>query len=254
MVFTDKKIIPGLYRNLVVPARQAPGMPTVVAWRVDGPNRYSFTTETEVTWHDGADYALRVHTIKCAGHYFKGLASGSKRWELRKNDRRYFVGDWLRIVNRDADRCEEGRPFERDILLAEVTGVSAPDGLSEGYVILDIAFAKEGALYDVAQKSAPAVSVAVSVESIAAIEGLTAEGDGVTHGDTPHPGDAVPAGEKVIIYGLGVATCLGFRKDVPDPSVIFQHHGSGRYATVRAVNLPAALEDGLVVRVPQDVW
>ncbi|WP_082713741.1 DUF3850 domain-containing protein [Sporosarcina koreensis] len=41
------------------------------------------------------DDALRVHNLKIMPEYFKAVASKAKRFEIRKNDRDYKIGDGL---------------------------------------------------------------------------------------------------------------------------------------------------------------
>ena len=38
---------------------------------------------------------MRIHELKVAGVFFPSILDGSKRFEIRKNDRGYQVGDWL---------------------------------------------------------------------------------------------------------------------------------------------------------------
>jgi len=39
----------------------------------------------------------RTHNIKIEEQYFENVLSGRKRFEVRKDDRDYQVGDWLRL-------------------------------------------------------------------------------------------------------------------------------------------------------------
>ncbi|WP_317944361.1 DUF3850 domain-containing protein [Sporosarcina saromensis] len=41
------------------------------------------------------DDALRIHRLKIMPEYFKAVASKAKRFEIRKNDRDYKIGDGL---------------------------------------------------------------------------------------------------------------------------------------------------------------
>ena len=39
----------------------------------------------------------KIHEIKCWPEYFEALLTGRKEFEVRINDRYYFIGDLLRI-------------------------------------------------------------------------------------------------------------------------------------------------------------
>lgn len=79
----------------------------------------------------GADHKL--HEIKIAASYYDDVTSEKKRFELRKNDRGYKVGDTLKMLE-FKDGKHTGRTIEADIIymLEEYTG------LQEGYCILGI--------------------------------------------------------------------------------------------------------------------
>ena len=49
---------------------------------------------------------MRVHELKCWGKYFNELSSGKKKFELRKNDRNFKVGDHLCIQAYDPEKKE----------------------------------------------------------------------------------------------------------------------------------------------------
>lgn len=73
------------------------------------------------------------HEIKIAAPYYDDVASGKKRFELRKNDRGYKEGDSLKMLE-FKDGKHTGRTIDADIIymLEEYTG------LQEGYCILGI--------------------------------------------------------------------------------------------------------------------
>ncbi len=75
----------------------------------------------------------KVHDIKIAASYYDDVTSGRKRFELRKNDRGYKVGDGLKMLE-FKDGKYTGRTIDADIiyLLEEYAG------LEEGYCILGI--------------------------------------------------------------------------------------------------------------------
>lgn len=83
---------------------------------------------------EGSGRAEKVHEIKLASSYYDDVTSGRKRFELRKNDRGYRVGDRLRLLE-FANGKFTGRTIDADItyLLKDYTG------LMDGYCILGIA-------------------------------------------------------------------------------------------------------------------
>lgn len=72
-----------------------------------------------------------VHEIKLAASYYGDVVSGRKRFELRKNDRKYKVGDGLRLLEYK-DGKFTGRVIETDIVYI----LEEHSGLEEGYCIL----------------------------------------------------------------------------------------------------------------------
>ena len=56
--------------------------------------------------------ADKVHEIKIAASYYDDVTSGRKRFELRKNDRGYKVGDTLKMLE-----FEDGKHTGRIIML-----------------------------------------------------------------------------------------------------------------------------------------
>lgn len=79
-----------------------------------------------------ADHKL-LHEVKIASSYYVDIISGKKKFELRKNDRGYKVGDGLKMLE-FADGKYTGRTIDADIIymLDDYTG------LEEGYCILGI--------------------------------------------------------------------------------------------------------------------
>lgn len=73
------------------------------------------------------------HEVKIAASYYDDVASGKKRFELRKNDGGYKEGDSLKMLE-FKDGKHTGRTIDADIIymLEEYTG------LQEGYCILGI--------------------------------------------------------------------------------------------------------------------
>ena len=80
----------------------------------------------------------KCHEIKIAVMYYDDVASGRKRFELRKNDRGYKVGDALKMLE-FKDGKFTGRTIDAEIvyMLEEYTG------LQEDYCILGIELVTE---------------------------------------------------------------------------------------------------------------
>lgn len=77
--------------------------------------------------------ADKVHEIKIVASYYDDVTSGRKRFELRKNDRGYKVGDTLKMLEFEGGK-HTGRIIDADIIymLEDCTG------LEDGYCILGI--------------------------------------------------------------------------------------------------------------------
>lgn len=75
----------------------------------------------------------KTHEVKIAASYYGDIVSGKKKFELRKNDRGYKVGDSLKMLE-VKDGKYTGRTIDADIIymLEDYTG------LEEGYCILGI--------------------------------------------------------------------------------------------------------------------
>lgn len=75
-----------------------------------------------------------LHELKLTQPYFDDVASGKKNFELRRNDRDFYPGDYL-ALNEYTDDGYTGR-----FLLAMITYVLGRcDGLRDDYCILGIA-------------------------------------------------------------------------------------------------------------------
>lgn len=110
------------------------------------------------TTNEGAETAMSEHELKVVPPYFDALVSGSKTFEVRKNDRAYQRGDVLRLRewhpapkmghHCDIEGCDaysvDGAHFStcREIVIREVTFVYAGDprfgGLEPGHVVLGL--------------------------------------------------------------------------------------------------------------------
>jgi hypothetical protein len=82
----------------------------------------------------------RVHDLKCWPEYFEAVVDGSKRFEIRENDRGFEVGDFLRLrewnPTGDGDQRYTGR--EATVRVLYVFDGKGIPGLRDGYVIMSI--------------------------------------------------------------------------------------------------------------------
>jgi hypothetical protein len=77
-----------------------------------------------------------THELKCWPEYFKAIVCGIKRFELRKNDRDFRVGDTLHLREWDpAFDTYTGNECKVDVLY-----MLRSDILMEGYAVLSISF------------------------------------------------------------------------------------------------------------------
>ena len=75
----------------------------------------------------------KTHDVKIASSYYEDIISGKKKFELRKNDRGYKVGDSLKMLE-FKDGKHTGRTIDADIIYM----LEDYAGLEEGYCILGI--------------------------------------------------------------------------------------------------------------------
>ncbi|EOB3407703.1 ASCH/PUA domain-containing protein [Enterococcus hirae] len=74
---------------------------------------------------------MKTHELKILPEYFEAVTSGRKRFEIRKNDRDYKVGDLLYL------REWNGENFTGDSYKAEVTYIT-DYAQKDGYVVMGI--------------------------------------------------------------------------------------------------------------------
>lgn len=74
---------------------------------------------------------MKTHELKILPEYFEAVTSGRKKFEIRKNDRDYKVGDRLYL------RGWNGENFTGDSYKAEVTYIT-DYAQKDGYVVLGI--------------------------------------------------------------------------------------------------------------------
>ncbi len=93
-----------------------------------------------------------IHSVKCNYKYFESLKDGTKTFEVRKNDRRYEVGDFLAVNEFVSDeqhdpydpstglRRTSGGYFTGDCLLYKITYIlDDKEFCKDGMVILGLA-------------------------------------------------------------------------------------------------------------------
>ena len=79
---------------------------------------------------------MTLHELKITPRYFDAVDNGVKRFEIRKNDRYYSVGDTLVMKEWDAYAKQfTGRTLEA-VVTYILTSKDFPDGIKDGYCIL----------------------------------------------------------------------------------------------------------------------
>ncbi|MFA6664898.1 MAG: DUF3850 domain-containing protein, partial [Lachnospiraceae bacterium] len=81
--------------------------------------------------HLPSEAGEKTHDIKLAATWYNDVRSGKKKFELRKNDRDYKVGDKL-IMHEVCDGMETGRLIKAKIVYM----LEEYKGLEESYCIL----------------------------------------------------------------------------------------------------------------------
>lgn len=74
-----------------------------------------------------------IHELKTDPTPFLAVVEGSKRFEIRKDDRGYTIGDQLRL--REYSR-ERGKYTGREFITPRIRVIVSEYGLEEGYVAL----------------------------------------------------------------------------------------------------------------------
>ena len=78
---------------------------------------------------------MQTHELKILPKYFEDVLYGRKRFELRKDDRGFEVGDWIRLREWE-DGKYTGRVYY--VLITYILRDVPEYGLKEGYCILGI--------------------------------------------------------------------------------------------------------------------
>lgn len=83
-----------------------------------------------------------THRIKVWPQFFRGLSSGDKTFEVRRDDRGYKVGDKLELVEWDPGKeCETGRSLPAEVTWVFRGGSPEMDpwrAISDGFVVLGL--------------------------------------------------------------------------------------------------------------------
>lgn len=81
---------------------------------------------------------MRTHGLKCWPSSFEAILDGRKRFDLRRDDRQFEVGDSLRFLEWNPDR-EEYTSRTYWVTITYILKSGSFPGLETGYVILGIA-------------------------------------------------------------------------------------------------------------------
>lgn len=77
---------------------------------------------------------MEIHELKIQSEYFEVIKNGTKKFELRKDDRNYQVGDFITLREYDGDRFT-GRGIS-NIPINYILRNCPEYGLKNGYCIL----------------------------------------------------------------------------------------------------------------------
>lgn len=84
-----------------------------------------------------------THERRLSRRWYDDIANGTKRWELRRNDRPdgYRIGDLMRLAEHDTSMNRV--PTGRTLVVRITSVVTDVDGLESGYVLLGIVLVEE---------------------------------------------------------------------------------------------------------------
>ncbi|TFI60576.1 hypothetical protein CKN63_13270 [Carnobacterium divergens] len=101
---------------------------------IDGLNKTLFFIEKELVKRKiPKNRNRRIHILKTEPSYFEAVLNGSKRFEIRKNDRNYQIGDYLLLQEWDP---KEAAYTGRSVLVKII--YMSDFKQKEGYVVLSI--------------------------------------------------------------------------------------------------------------------
>jgi len=86
-----------------------------------------------------SDTTIRIHELKTVSPYFEEVAAEAKKVEVRKDDRDFKVGDYLRLFYYDPDDHSEQNESANNWVWRRVTHILRDRPYCpEGYVIMSI--------------------------------------------------------------------------------------------------------------------
>lgn len=80
---------------------------------------------------------MKTHDLKTTSQFFEAIVSDAKRFELRKDDRGYSVGDRLVLREWSASSGYTGRKVVR-IVTSILYALDFPQGLQPGYCAMSV--------------------------------------------------------------------------------------------------------------------
>lgn len=83
---------------------------------------------------------IKIHELKLEPGYFYRTEKGDKNFEVRKNDRAFFVGDWVLLQEINDQGLRTGRELLRKITYILPGGQF---GIEPGYCVLSLLPMKE---------------------------------------------------------------------------------------------------------------
>ena len=79
---------------------------------------------------------MKIHTIKLNEYFCDPVLSGDKTFEVRRNDRGYQAGDYVRFVSVDDVLNKAHHPIDKEIF--KITYVLSGWGIQDGFVVFGI--------------------------------------------------------------------------------------------------------------------
>lgn len=79
---------------------------------------------------------MKIHNIKLHEQFCDPVAMGTKPFEVRRNDRGYQAGDYIRFTSIDDVLNKVHHPIDKEIF--KITYVLSGWGIEDGFVVLGI--------------------------------------------------------------------------------------------------------------------
>lgn len=80
---------------------------------------------------------VKVHELKIVPEYFRAVKEGKKKFEIRKNDRNFKVGEYIDLREYSGDKGYTGNRLCLKIVYM-IESDLFPQGLKDGYCVLGI--------------------------------------------------------------------------------------------------------------------